>query len=83
MLVHCQAGCEQANVIDALRARGIWPEREQSKDSLPTRTMMNAGIICSPSIASIGQAGNGSGRHSQTGLERLIRILGPSSDSPQ
>ena len=34
VLVHCQAGCKQADVIDALRARGLWPEREQSKDSL-------------------------------------------------
>lgn len=27
VLVHCFAGCEQEAVIDALRARGLWPER--------------------------------------------------------
>jgi hypothetical protein len=29
VLVHCHAGCEQTAVIDALRARGLWPERER------------------------------------------------------
>lgn len=29
MLVHCHAGCDQADVIAALRARGLWPERER------------------------------------------------------
>jgi len=29
VLVHCHAGCEQAAVIDALRARGLWPETER------------------------------------------------------
>jgi len=28
VLVHCHAGCEQNRVIEALKARGIWPERE-------------------------------------------------------
>jgi hypothetical protein len=27
-LVHCFAGCRQAEVIEALRARGLWPERK-------------------------------------------------------
>ncbi|HPQ16670.1 MAG TPA: hypothetical protein PLP04_15670 [Bryobacteraceae bacterium] len=27
LLVHCHAGCEQAAVIDALRGRGLWPDR--------------------------------------------------------
>ncbi len=27
LLVHCHAGCPQADVISALRARGLWPER--------------------------------------------------------
>lgn len=27
VLVHCFAGCSQAAVIEALRARGLWPER--------------------------------------------------------
>jgi hypothetical protein len=26
VLVHCHAGCDQGAVIDALRARGLWPE---------------------------------------------------------
>lgn len=26
VLVHCHAGCEQGQVIAALRARGLWPE---------------------------------------------------------
>jgi hypothetical protein len=29
LLVHCHAGCDQRAVIDALRARGLWPERER------------------------------------------------------
>src|SRR5262245_4827717 len=29
VLVHCHAGCSQADVIAALRARGLWPERER------------------------------------------------------
>jgi hypothetical protein len=28
VLVHCFAGCRQAEVIEALRARGLWPERK-------------------------------------------------------
>jgi len=27
VLVHCHAGCRQADVIEALRAQGLWPER--------------------------------------------------------
>lgn len=29
VLVHCFCGCRQAEVIDALRSRGLWPERER------------------------------------------------------
>lgn len=29
-LVHCFGGCTQAAVIEALRAKGLWPERERS-----------------------------------------------------
>ena len=29
MLVHCHAGCDQQAVIDALKTRGLWPEREE------------------------------------------------------
>jgi hypothetical protein len=29
ILVHCHAGCPQAHIIAALRARGLWPERER------------------------------------------------------
>jgi hypothetical protein len=28
VLVHCFAGCSQADVIAALRSRGLWPERD-------------------------------------------------------
>ncbi len=28
VLVHCHAGCEQRAVVDALKARGLWPQRE-------------------------------------------------------
>jgi hypothetical protein len=28
--VHCHAGCNQDRVIDALKAKGLWPEQEQS-----------------------------------------------------
>ncbi len=30
VLVHCFAGCTQAEVIDALRDRGLWPDRKSS-----------------------------------------------------
>jgi len=29
VLVHCHAGCSQLEVIEALRALGLWPERQQ------------------------------------------------------
>jgi putative DNA primase/helicase len=28
ILVHCHAGCEQSAVVDALKARGLWPDPE-------------------------------------------------------
>jgi hypothetical protein len=31
ILVHCHAGCEQRVVIDALKARAMWPEKPQRK----------------------------------------------------
>jgi putative DNA primase/helicase len=31
VLVHCHAGCDQDRVIDALKAKGLWPEQEQSE----------------------------------------------------
>ncbi|MGE5568911.1 MAG: CHC2 zinc finger domain-containing protein, partial [Rhodospirillales bacterium] len=31
VLVHCFAGCGQEAVIEALRERGLWPERERRK----------------------------------------------------
>ena len=34
-LVHCHAGCAQAEVIEALRGRGLWPERRNGSDSVP------------------------------------------------
>jgi hypothetical protein len=27
VLLHCHAGCAQRDVIEALRARGLWPDR--------------------------------------------------------
>ncbi len=32
VVVHCHAGCQQADVIAALRESGIWPEREQRRE---------------------------------------------------
>jgi putative DNA primase/helicase len=29
ILVHCHAGCEQDAVVDALKARGLWPDPEE------------------------------------------------------
>lgn len=29
VLVHCHAGCSQADVIEALRSRGLWPDKER------------------------------------------------------
>ena len=31
VLVHCFSGCSQARVIDALRARGLWPQRRETQ----------------------------------------------------
>src|SRR5689334_11834217 len=28
LLVHCHTGCEQIDVIEALRTRGLWPENQ-------------------------------------------------------
>jgi len=30
LLVHCHAGCDQEQVIDALRARGLWGQNDQT-----------------------------------------------------
>ena len=38
LLVHCHAGCNQGDVIGALRARGLWPEperKEKGRDRAP------------------------------------------------
>jgi hypothetical protein len=33
VLVHCHAGCAQADVIAALRDRGLWPEQQAGRTS--------------------------------------------------
>jgi putative DNA primase/helicase len=38
-LVHCQAGCEQEDVIEELRARGVWPEKSGAR-SEPKRQIV-------------------------------------------
>ena len=35
VLVRCHAGCTQDEVIEALRARGLWHERRNGSDSVP------------------------------------------------
>jgi hypothetical protein len=35
-LVKCHAGCDQRDVIDALRARGLWPESSNADGARPT-----------------------------------------------
>ena len=35
ILVHCHAGCSQDDVIDALRGRGLWPERSRTESRHP------------------------------------------------
>ena len=37
LLVHCHAGCSQKAVIDALKARGLWPEQERRDNWLEWR----------------------------------------------
>jgi len=37
ILVHCHAGCDQEAVIEALRARGLWPERARRDEWLEWR----------------------------------------------
>ena len=34
-LVYCFAGCQQRDVIDALRAKGLWPEEKREANSGP------------------------------------------------
>jgi DNA primase len=31
ILVHCHAGCQQRDVVDALKSQGLWPEAEQEQ----------------------------------------------------
>ena len=38
ILAHCHAGCEQDAVVDALKALGLWPEREQHQARRIVRT---------------------------------------------
>jgi hypothetical protein len=40
VLVHCHAGCPQPDVIAALRARGLWPERDRIPLSRADRTRL-------------------------------------------
>ena len=35
VLVHCFAGCSQTEVIDALKARGLWPRGAEEPGSFP------------------------------------------------
>jgi hypothetical protein len=35
VLVHCFAGCDQSEVLAALRGLGLWPERERRRDWTP------------------------------------------------
>jgi hypothetical protein len=35
VVLHCHAGCPQDAVIEALRARGLWPEREPERNGQP------------------------------------------------
>ena len=35
-LIYCFAGCQQRDVIDALRARGLWPEAKKDINSGPS-----------------------------------------------
>lgn len=38
VLVKCHAGCDQADVIDALRHRGLWPRRHDDPESSRARS---------------------------------------------
>jgi putative DNA primase/helicase len=38
VLVHCHAGCDQNAVIDALKARGLWPEHQSAHKSIIVAT---------------------------------------------
>jgi predicted protein tyrosine phosphatase len=35
MLVHCHAGCEQAAMLAALKALGLWSKPRQSAETRP------------------------------------------------
>ena len=37
LLVHCFAGCDQQDVIDALRARGLWAPAPLEKPTIEAR----------------------------------------------
>jgi len=34
-LVYCFSGCQQINVIEALRARGLWPDTKREANNAP------------------------------------------------
>jgi hypothetical protein len=58
-LVHCHAGCSQDAVIDALKALGLWPEREQLVENvLPSTgaTLMFGAPKCNKTLLAV-QAG--------------------------
>ena len=57
VLIHCHAGCSQADVIAALKARGLWSAdgataNAARKSSLRTPTTMKAEKCCSRLSAS-------------------------------
>jgi putative DNA primase/helicase len=41
VLVHCHAGCDQGAVIEALRARGLWPDKGETRPSRQIEPRLN------------------------------------------
>ena len=44
VLVHCHAGCEQADLIAALRSRGLWEDKGYRRDRITRRRRSAEGV---------------------------------------
>ena len=54
VLVHCHAGCSQSDVVDALRARDLWPteqKRAERRSRGPKRAQQCRDIVLSGPVA--------------------------------
>jgi putative DNA primase/helicase len=82
VLVHCHAGCEQAEVITALKARGLWPKNSGyfQRPTIECKSEHDDAERTNAALAILHAAGPASGTPVESYLTaRGIKILVPDS----